>query len=159
MPEDILRNIFIYLKATDLCNLDLVCRDWRHLGAPAVRNEMWWRLTMKEQWHDGSVPQIMSRQERKKDWRLEYMQITASVRAARAQWYQRRRQKPKKPEFDEAEEAEGSTSTPSNNRNEYKDEMRSYYKSIRSKPKNKRAKGKARTHSALWDECVPCDEP
>ncbi|KAL6063575.1 hypothetical protein QOT17_011453 [Balamuthia mandrillaris] len=155
LPASVIEQLLLHLGPQDLVHMESVCRAWRRLPS----NAAWWRLCMRELWLVDSRPTQMSKNDRKKRWKLEYSQLPCAS---------------KKPVFvskkvlqggERREKEEGSSPKKSGGWVELeppsKEDMRVYYKSIRSKPKRKRDKGASRTHSAFesWadtEECPYC---
>lgn len=46
---------------------------WRNLPSAEERNRIWWEHAMRETWDEGSAPTAMTRSDKKKQWKREFM--------------------------------------------------------------------------------------
>lgn len=165
LPLAALRRIFEYLRPRDLCLVERICTSWRDLPSKEEKNRLWWRHVMRETWDEGCAPTAMGRAEKKKLWKDEYAANIAPklrqpfVKRQAALLISRKAKVNAEQDQDEDDSLpEAEWGSPPKD----KVTMRTYYKSIRSKPKNKRAKGGMRTHTVedyTWDNSDVCAAP
>eukprot|EP01102_Stenamoeba_stenopodia_P005243 TRINITY_DN15793_c0_g1_i1.p1 TRINITY_DN15793_c0_g1~~TRINITY_DN15793_c0_g1_i1.p1 ORF type:complete len:164 (-),score=28.09 TRINITY_DN15793_c0_g1_i1:86-577(-) len=137
LPEAVRAQVFIYLNEYDLVIVtELTSKKWKEeLLRPATLNELWWRLSMAMQW-DNKIPKAMTKNEKKKLWKKEFLQLTEDQRSQmrsstkdleRAK-YKQALASARAARYEPTIEV-GST--------EWKENMRSCYRLSRSKPKSK----------------------
>jgi len=106
-------------------------------------NRLWWNLAMNELWHVNSRPKQMSKIDKKKRWKTEYAHLAPSYKMSLIEAQNRAKKEKKKIEIATVKERQWGRPEMT------KEELRQFYKSIRSKPRNKRIKGGERTHSVF----------
>jgi len=129
-------HIFKYLNAYELCVAQRVCKEWAGI---VQTNELWWRFAVQLLWTDGEQPQMANARALKKD-PLKYKRMYKEAVVT----HQHAAPKPVVVTQTVWEE-EAMT----------KDQMRQYYKSIRSNPKGKKP---LRDRTPKLQQCLFDDE-
>eukprot|EP01119_Soliformovum_irregulare_P011088 TRINITY_DN2754_c0_g1_i1.p1 TRINITY_DN2754_c0_g1~~TRINITY_DN2754_c0_g1_i1.p1 ORF type:complete len:202 (-),score=28.80 TRINITY_DN2754_c0_g1_i1:320-925(-) len=134
------------LEIDDLLAIVRLSRTWKQFCEHSFDcNRLWWKICMNHWYQDGGFPKISNADLKKKNWRQAFLRLTPRTPELVG------RPRIAGPKVNHTEEWEQEAAEPS------KDEMRTYYKSIRSKPKGKRCdkRGGSTNHWSITanEEC------
>jgi len=135
LPPELHMMILQYLSPRDLCRYERVHRLWKR-NHTNILNEVWWRLCMVEWWSKKDRPKIMSRADKKKDWKTSFASICPHAAFTDNQVFV----KDKSLVTTELVKAQNIQAPIEEKVVNVQAEMRAYYKSVRSKPKTKGGK-------------------
>ncbi|KAL1918692.1 uncharacterized protein VTP21DRAFT_2714 [Calcarisporiella thermophila] len=140
LPLELSLRILVYLPPQTLCLASAVSRQWRRI-VDLELNFFWWNLCMERFWEPTSRPASMTRADKKRGWRQVWVEVWAQESTKNTK---------KKPVSRISKFAPPSAETAGNHNHKHlrwskwdnrlmtKDELRQYYKSVRSKPKGKK---------------------
>lgn len=77
IPEEVRVKILQHLNGYELVAvLEMTCSKWRdNLLSSSAKNQLWWRLVMQYRWEGNKIPKAMSKPEKRKNWKPEFVEI------------------------------------------------------------------------------------
>jgi len=75
LPREILHRILSQLESQDLLQCCVVCKDWdKNIGCD---NEVWFGRAMKAFYEPEKRPNCMDKQQKKVNWKQQFLQLTS----------------------------------------------------------------------------------